>query len=152
NNLPSFDEEINRERVEATEKFLNEHASAIAQLREAANRPKLGFVVSSLKAAFSQKDQQLFGWKLTPDEIEVAKHETIQDHWLISTLVPHVQLLKSSASLLALDARRAAIAGDGKTALEDIVAIYGISRHCEETPFMVCLLFAEAAQREARAA
>ena len=39
-NLPSFAEEINRDQVQATEKFLNEHAAAIGQLREAANRPR----------------------------------------------------------------------------------------------------------------
>src|SRR4051812_46721261 len=130
-NLPSFDAEFNREQAEATDKFLNDHTDAIAKLREAARQPKLGFVASNSRAGFSAEDQKLFGFDVKPEEIEAAKHETVQNRWVISTLLPHLQLLRSSASLLALDARRSAIAGDGKTALDDVTSLYGLSRHCE---------------------
>ncbi|HEX5471420.1 MAG TPA: hypothetical protein VFW73_06015, partial [Lacipirellulaceae bacterium] len=82
--------------------------------------------------------------------IEVAKRETVKDHWLMSTLLPDMQSLRTVAWLLAADARRASIAGDGNTSFDDVVAILGASRQSQETPFMVCTLVAEAIQREAR--
>jgi hypothetical protein len=134
------------------ESFLNGHAESIAKLREAANRPSLGFVSSTTHADFTDKDRELFGVKLKPEEIEAARHQTLQDRWLVSALLPELQYLKDSALLLASDARRAALAGDGSTAYADVVALLGISRHCEEMPFLVCLLVAEAVQQSARSA
>lgn len=135
-----------------TEKYLAEHAASIAKLREAASRPNLGFVPATSQVDFSEKDRQLFGFHPTTEAIEAAKHETWQDRFLISAFVPHLQLLRSSALLLASDARRAAAAGDGQTALDDVIAILGISRHCEEIPFMISLVLASSVQSKAEAA
>ncbi|HVT28990.1 MAG TPA: hypothetical protein VHE81_13325 [Lacipirellulaceae bacterium] len=133
-----------------TKTFLTTHADAIAQLREAAQRPTLGFVAAMSIANFSPKDRELFGDKVTPEQIEAAKHETVQDHWLISTLLPHMQWLRTGAWLLAADALRASSSGDGKTAFDDVVALLELSRQSQETPFMVCALVAEAIQKQAR--
>jgi hypothetical protein len=135
-----------------TEKALSDHADAIAKLREAAKRPNLGFVTSAYQASYSPKDRELFGFAVTPEQIEIAKHANLQDRWLISTLLPHMQLLRSSALLLASDARRAASADDAKTAFEDVIALFGISRHCAETPLLICVMVAEAVQQKSRAA
>lgn len=140
------------ESPQVKQKLLTEHAGSIAKLREAAKRPSLGFVAANSHADFSEKDRELFRVKVKPDEIEAAKHETLKDRWLMSTLIPHVALLRSSALLLSWDARRAAAAGDGDTALADVNAIYGISRHCEEIPFLICSLVGESVQQRARRA
>jgi hypothetical protein len=136
----------------ATQTFLAEHAQAIAQLRAAAAKNELGFVTSTRQAAFSGEDRKLFGISVTPAEIEASQHQTVQDHWIIGALLPHLDFLRSSSSLLANDSRRAAADGDGATAAEDIAAIYNISRHCQEMPLLVAMIAAEAAQQQARIA
>jgi len=40
--------------------------------------------------------------------------------------------------------------GMGNTALADIRAMLGVSRHCEELPFLVCVLVSAAVQDRAR--
>ena len=107
-----------------------------------------GFVATASYAGFTDKDRQLFGVKLAPEEIEADKHRTLEDRWIISTLLPDMDHLRNSAVMLAGDARRAAIAGDGKTAYDDVVAMLGISRHCEEMPFLVCVMVAENVQAQ----
>ncbi|HEX5471280.1 MAG TPA: hypothetical protein VFW73_05310, partial [Lacipirellulaceae bacterium] len=52
-----------------TEKSLTQHAQAIASLREAAQRPVLGFVAATSPADFSPKDRKLFGFGVTPEQI-----------------------------------------------------------------------------------
>jgi hypothetical protein len=132
------------------EPFLKKHADAVAKLRDAAARPSLGFVASTTQADFSAKDRELFGVTLTKEETERAKTQTIEDRWLISTLLPDLLYLKQSGALLASDARRAAVAGDGNIALADVRAMLGVSRHCEELPFLICTILADAVQQKAR--
>jgi len=134
------------------EKFLSDHAGPIAKLRDAGALHDLGFVAANSQAAFTAKDRKLFGVTVTPEDTEAFKHQTLQDRWLISTLLPHLNQLRSASLLLANDARRAASIGDGDTAMKDVAAIYGISRHCEEAPLLINVMIAEAAQQQARAA
>jgi hypothetical protein len=93
-----------------TQKFLSDHADAIAKLREAAARRDLGFVTATSHAAFAAKDRELFGVTVTPEDVEAAKRQTIEDRWVISTLLPYLNLLRQAAPLVASDARRAASA------------------------------------------
>ena len=151
-NLESYEAKPGSEHWKETQQFLNDHANSIAQLREAAQRPTLGFVPAISHADFSAKDRELFGVSVTPEQIEATKHETANDHWLISTLLPDMQWLRTSALLLDADSRRAALAGDGKTAFDDVVAMLDFSRHSQETPFFICVLVAEAIQQKSRAA
>jgi hypothetical protein len=130
--------------------FLTDHADSLAKLREAAARPNLGFVASTSHADFSAKDRELFGVTVPKDEIEQSKKRILEDRWLISTLIPDLQQLRNSGIVLAADARRATAAGDGNTALADVRAMLGVSRHCEELPFIVCLLVGDAVQDRAR--
>lgn len=133
-----------------TEKFLSDHADSLAKLRDATGHERLGFVTATSHVAFTDKDRELFGVTLKPEEIEAEKHRTLEDRWIISTLIPDLQCLKYSGQLLAADARRAAIAGDGKAAYEDVVALLGIGRHAQEMPFLVTTLVAEWAREQAR--
>jgi hypothetical protein len=132
------------------EPLLKQHADSVAKLREAAARPNLGFVASTSHADFSAKDRELFGVTLTKQEIELSKSRTIEDRWLIATLLPDMLHLRDAGMLLAADAQRAAASGDGNTALADIRAMLGVSRHCEELPFIVCILVSDSVQDRAR--
>ena len=49
-----------------TKKFLDVHAQAIAKLRDATERPELGFVAVTKRAALSAEDRMLFGMTVTP--------------------------------------------------------------------------------------
>jgi hypothetical protein len=134
------------------EKYLTTHADSIAKLREAAAKPKLGFVTTTSQVDFTDKDRELFGMKLTKEQIEHDRSLTPKDRWLISALLPDLKSLRDTGFLLAADALRAAAAGDGNTAFANIQSVLGVSKHCEETPFMVCILVADAIQKKARRA
>ena len=133
------------------EKFLTDHADSIDELRQAASRPHLGFVSSTLRSDFTDKDRELFDMHLTPEDIKAEKNRTLEDRWLISTLLPDLQFLRDAARLLAGDARRAARANDGDTAYADITAIFGVSRHAQDTPILIGMAVADAVQGVARA-
>ena len=133
------------------EAFLKDSADSLAKLREAASRPSLGFVASTSHADFSAKDRELFGVTVDKDELVLAKTRKLEDRWIISALVPDMEHLRTTGMLLAADARRAAAAGDGNTALADIRAMLGVSRHCEELPFLVCIIVGDTVQNKARA-
>lgn len=133
------------------EAFLKGNADSLAKLRDAAARPSLGFVSSTSHADFSERDRELFGVTVAKEEVELSKTRTLEDRWIISALLPYMQHLKDAGMLLAADARRAAAAGDGNTALSDIRAKLGVSRHCEELPFLVCVVQANTVQNTARA-
>ena len=132
-----------------TERFLRDHADSIAKLRAAASRRDLGFVKANSFAAFTPEDRKLFDVSVTQEDIEAFKSQTVEDRWLISTLLPDLHQLKTSALLLDSDARRAALAGDADTAMADVEAMLGVSRHCYETPFLVNLLVVHAIELRA---
>jgi hypothetical protein len=134
------------------QKFLTDHADEMAGLREAAARQELGFILATTHAAYSEKDRDLFDVTVAPEEIDAFKRQTLEDRWLISTLLPYLNVLRPAATLLASDAQRAAAAGDGDTALADITAIYGVSRHCEQSPILISVVVAEGVQQLARSA
>jgi hypothetical protein len=134
------------------EKFLSEHADSIAKLREAAKFEKLGVVASTSRAEFSEKDRELFGIHLTPEELKGEKELKLEDRWLMSTLLPDLQRLGQAGSILGADARRAAEAGDGNIAYADVIALFGVSHHAEEMPLLINVAVADRIQGYARSA
>ncbi len=132
------------------EKFLTEHADSVAKLREAAKLEKLGFVASTSRADFSEKDRELFGMHLTPEELKGEKELKLEDRWLMSTLLPDLQRLRQAGSILGADARRAAEAGDGNVAYADVIALFGMSHHAEEMPLLINVAVADRIQGYAR--
>jgi hypothetical protein len=59
-----------------------------------------------------------------------------------SITLPEMNGFSNAARLLALDARVKAAQGQLPRAMEDIRAIFGIARHCTESPILVSLLVA----------
>ncbi len=130
------------------EKFLNDHAEAIAKLRAAAMGPTLGFVAVTAEAGFSGTDQKLFGRQVPNQQATPDNDSPLQDS-LISVMLPLGQL-RSAGRTLRADALRAAAGGDGATAYTNVMAMLGVSRHSQETPFFISLLTSEAIQAKAR--
>jgi hypothetical protein len=147
--IPAYDANSGDADWPKLAQFLNDHADSIAKLRDAAARHDLGFVSSTSFAAFTPEDRELFGVTISKGEIEAYKSQTLQDRWLISTLLPYLQSLRAAAVLLKGDAQRAALAGEADTAMADTLALLGIARHCRETPFLVNFLVAVAVQGHA---
>jgi hypothetical protein len=142
--IPHIDSKPGDAEWPELERFLADHADSLAKLRAAAARPDLGFVTSNSSVAFSPEDRELFGLSITNEQVEAFKSQTLEDRWLISTLIPDLQQLKTAALLLASDARRAALEGGADTAAADIAAMLGVSNHVQETPFLVNLMVANA--------
>ncbi len=133
-----------------TTEFFTNHADSLAMLRDAASHEKLGFVPSTSHADFTEKDRELFGMHFTPEQLEAEKKLTLEDRWLISTLLPDLHSLMITARLLAADAHRAAEAGDGAIAYADVTALLGVSRHAQEIPFLVGVMVGDRIQSFAR--
>ena len=142
--------DANWEMVEA---YLVSHQGAIDELRRAASREHLGLSVGPSWRWFAPEDRPLLASRVSAAEfMQPTEREKLEDRWLISTLCPHLQLMRWSAKVLHNDCRLAVAAGDGATALADVWAMGGIRRHAEETPCLVSLFVANAIQRISYAA
>jgi hypothetical protein len=62
-------------------------------------------------------------------------------------LIPDMEQLRSAAGVLACDVRRAVLDDDADAAMADIAALFGVSRHSAETPFLVTFLTANEIER-----
>ncbi|MEZ6192906.1 MAG: hypothetical protein R3C45_16660 [Phycisphaerales bacterium] len=122
----------------ATVEFLNEHQQALALIREGASLPGLGFEVG-FPDDYTSQELHLFNMQADPDYLkaEQAKNFRDPDRALIGVLLPHLGPMRNLAKLLAADAERAAMVGDGDTALADALAIQRIAQHANEHPLLI---------------
>jgi len=118
--------------------WLTEHQAALALVREAAARPEMGFAVGVSPQAFSPADQRLL---FEPNNAglgpQTPRHERSEAPMLVSAHLPHLHPLLSLANVLAIDARRAALAGDGDAALADLRAMFGLAEQIEQMPCLI---------------
>jgi hypothetical protein len=126
-------------------RFLEQHKTAIGQLRAAGLRESLGLRAWSNIRSYAPEDRYVLTGRSPDDPLFQSRNNPEpSDSLLISTLLPHLRLARESSGLLATDCRRAAQAGDADTALADVLAILGISRHMQEQSFLVSALAASA--------
>jgi hypothetical protein len=69
----------------------------------------------------------------------------------LTTLLPEAQYLGKAATLLALDARVNAADGNVRAAVDDINAMFAMSRHVRTAPILVCVLLSFAIEHKATA-
>ncbi|MEX2091325.1 MAG: hypothetical protein WD971_01545, partial [Pirellulales bacterium] len=123
--------------------WLDSHQVPMQMMREAARYKELGFPVGVSDSSFSREDREvLFEAAPVDSDAVPPKPEAWEDRLIISTRLPHLTTMRSLARLLMIDTRWAAAIGDDKRALADVIAILGISRHSEETPFLANTLVA----------
>jgi hypothetical protein len=104
--------------------YLESQAEALEMFREAASRPGLGFVVG-----YSVAEEDRILWpEIGGEGLPVG---------LASVLLPYLAELRTAGRLLALDAHRAAEAGDGALATANVEAILGIARQIREMPILI---------------
>lgn len=100
----------------AAVKWLDEHASAIAMVRQAANKPALGFI---LGPNGSGNDPQL--WPPETNEAKGMRRATAHDPFFY-VQVPYLQTSRQCMVVLSADAQAAALAGQGNRFVSDIQA------------------------------
>lgn len=108
--------------------YLRQHVNVFADVRRAAARPGLGFVIG-----FEPDEKDLELW---PDLGPTMKDGPLA-YSLYAILLPHLAEMRRLARLLALDAHRAAAEGDIDTALADVKAMLGIAGHAREAPILI---------------
>lgn len=94
--------------------------------REAARKPALGFYLGDPADNAAARDADA-EWILSSNSPVADENDQ-----LVAALLPHAQVLRELARLLAADARRAAVAGDGRTVLADLTALMGMSQQIFE--------------------
>lgn len=120
-----------------TAEFLRQNASTLALIRRAAAQRGLGLEVG-FDTDYGPQDRAALGMGPLPED--AAHHDASfrdPDRMLIGVLLPHLGQFRKLAQLLSADAARAAAAGDGDTAYEDIIATLGIARHADEQPLLI---------------
>lgn len=114
--------------------FVGEYQAALAELRQAAKLPRLGYIYTD---SIHPEDLKLFASGPTaPDEL--PEPPSANPVLLQVNLVPQ-QWLREATPLLIADARRAAAAGDGAAVAVDIAAVADIARHMQDPPSAVAL-------------
>jgi hypothetical protein len=133
--------------------WLKNHEAALAMVREATKRPEMGFAVGVSPKSFSPADQQLFYEPTNPGlDPQAPPRDRIEDQFLVSAHLPHLLPLRNLAFLLAIDTRRAALGGDGDTAIANVRTILGIAEHVQQMPSLITTVTALVIQRTAYAA
>jgi hypothetical protein len=146
--LPEFEEFIRtplpgEDGWEVVAEYLRKHQDALTLARQGAQRPGLGFVTGFV---LSPEDRKLLSdpWVDSPEDEEVGSSEDEEadareaaDGPLLGALLPPLASLRQLAVALALDAHRAAEAGDGDAVLSNLCALLAISRQVREAPFLI---------------
>jgi hypothetical protein len=125
------------------EQFVMQHAAAIALLREAGRRAALGLPVWPEDESFAPEDRSFLGRPSAANaDSQRRTFPDLKDRLLCETQLPQTELLRRASQLLAIDARRAALAGNARIALADVLAQSGMSRQVQEAPCISCALVA----------
>ncbi len=103
----------------------------IAAMRALAVRKPFGFVPAR---TFDARTARFFGIVAEPDTDEAAVDPDAELMWRFQN--PTRSLLVDIASMLLIDARHAAQRGDGRRAVEDLEAVWGVTEQLLENPSM----------------
>lgn len=127
--------------------WLTAHEGALQTIRDAAKQPEMGFPVWTGIRSFPKEDRETLFTAKVIEQSAPPSDNPLMENTLIATHVPQLAAMRSMTRLLSIDARRAALAGDGQTAYADVVAMLRMSPHCEEQPFLVSGVVAAAVQK-----
>ncbi|MCI0629346.1 MAG: hypothetical protein L0Y44_01680 [Phycisphaerales bacterium] len=103
--------------------YLAAHDPELQLVRQAADKPALGFLAST---SIDPLDTPL--WPGLKSDA---------DRGVMSVLLPHLGSLRRVARILDIDIQRAAAAGDGAAVNANIFAIIGIAEHTREMPVLI---------------
>lgn len=113
--------------------LVQQHRDQMAQLRQAAALPTLGFKPS---IGTSPEDADYFGVDWQVEEAENASAEFPA----FAMLLPQLLEIRQGARLLRLDALEAAQAGDGARVVQDVQAMMRMAAHASQVPLLICNL------------
>jgi hypothetical protein len=106
--------------------YVERNVEAIAMIRKATTRPRMGYVAG---LGIAEEDRAL--WP------ESAQHRVSDTSLLIGILLPALAELRRCARLLRSEATLAAQRGDGDLAAENIIAALRIAEHAREQPTII---------------
>ncbi len=122
---------------DAAQSFAREAAPSLALVRQAASMPHMGFLLTNVSDV---------GYVLGPSKranslpTEVAEENPM----LIGVLLPHLGTFRAWARTFEFDMRLARSEGDADRAHADALALLGLARHADESPFLISHLVAVA--------
>jgi hypothetical protein len=136
------------------EKWLNGKQHAFSLINEGSKRPGLGFKVWNRDESFEFEDRKVLSELWTKEERKTEQADPSikrifdrnEDRSLISVLLPHINPIRQMTYILYLDTIRAVKQRDSVAALRNVETMYGLSKHCEENPFLVSELVGSAIQ------
>jgi len=109
-------------------KFMEEHQTQLAELREATKIPRLGFTIGQ---STQPEDTELLG------TLSLATPPAGEPPELINILLGHVQTLRYVCTLLACDARLASEVGDAARTYDNLTAGLRVAQHVQGEPFLL---------------
>jgi hypothetical protein len=115
--------------------WLDAHGDALATLRDAARRPVFGFPVAR---EYDPEDEPLVGAEGVRRMRElVATRDDPRKFPMLGVMLPHLATSRAAGRMLAVDATRAAEAGDGERFVADIEAALRLSFHVQEGRLLI---------------
>jgi hypothetical protein len=129
--------------------FILENEAILEKIRLAASKESLGYVLST---SVAPEDQALWpGISSDKPGAEVASFGWLEspETFLGGVLVPYLMEARSLSRLLQTDALYACEQGDGERAVENIVAMLGLTRQLMERPLLIDQLVAIAGLEQA---
>jgi hypothetical protein len=112
----------------------------LAIVREAAARPVLGMLYSSVYTEFPQEllgTPEAHGWMVEPLP---APDDPAEQGMVIDVMLPALGPMRTFSKWLAFDARVRAGAGDGEGAVASIGAMLGLADQITQDPFLISRL------------
>lgn len=117
--------------------YMTDAAPALDLARKAGSKPSLGFRLSN------RVDDDLYANSFRRSGTSVDKHPQPPEDpnpELIGVLLPHLGNFRSLARHLGIDAHVAATQGDSARVVSNLRAMRDLSRHADETPFLISRL------------
>ena len=143
--LPKWADETSwtEEQFAAAKKWMAEHKTFLAKLREAAAMPRMGVAVGP-----GEQYLKDYG-ELEEKSYDSQSSDTVIDSSLGNILLPHLQDVGRCARVMKSDAYVAIEAEESKRVVSDIEAILGFARHAGEGYFLIAGLVKVAFDRMA---
>lgn len=131
---------------ETGDEFFDRAEPMFDALRLAAGKPVLGFPMG-LDGTGTKEDRAFFGLIEPDPDLDAEVESSILDGAVISLQFPYYGTIRLAARMLSVDARRAAVMGDGSRMVADVEAMLGLGRQVRNPTILIGQLVGLAIER-----
>ena len=131
---------------EAGDEFFDRAEPMFEALRLAAGKPVLGFPMG-LDGTGTKEDRAFFGLIEPDPDLDAEVESSTLDGAVISLQFPYYGTIRLAARMLSVDARRAAVMGDGSRMVADVEAMLGLGRQVRNPTILIGQLVGLAIER-----